>query len=125
MNRYQKTGNYLVWTEGEYSDYQWNAFFRVLKDFDFVELIEEWARHIGISFDTIKRFTEEWGEPRVLKNYSLFVIYSKNMYDIQDGKYNDTIMFFPYLLREGYVKEIKTQEYHTSSYGDFELTVKE
>ena len=46
------------------------------------------------------------------------------MYDIKDGKYNDTIMFFPYLLREGYIEEIKTQECHTSGYGDFELTVR-
>ena len=51
MDRYQKTGNYLVWTEGEYSDYRWEAFFRVLKDFNFVELVEEWARHVGIEFD--------------------------------------------------------------------------
>lgn len=124
MDRYQKTGNYIVWTEGEYSDYRWEAFFRVIKDFDFAEMAEEWASHIGISFDTSGSFTEEWGNPSRVHDYLLFVIYSKNMYDIKDGKYNDTISFFPYLLREGYIEEIKTQEYHTSHYGDFELTVR-
>ena len=83
MDRYQETGNYLVWTEGEYSDYQWNAFFRVLKDFDMVELVEEWARHIGISFDKTDRFTPEWGVPRG-RDYLEFIIYSKNMYDIKE-----------------------------------------
>lgn len=116
MDRYQKTGNYLVWTEGEYSDYRWEAFFRVLKDFDFVELIEEWARHIGIEFDEER---EEGGH-----DYLQFVIYSRKMYDIQDGKYKNSITFFPYLLREGYIEEIKTQECHTSGWGDFELTVR-
>jgi len=119
MDRYQKTGNYLVWTEGEYSDYRWEAFFRVLKDFNFVELVEEWARHVGIEFDEELEFDRGYDD-----DYLQFVIYSKKMYDIQDGKYKNSITFFPYLLREGYIKEIKTQECHTSGWGDFELTVR-
>ena len=115
MDRYQKTGNYLVWTEGEYSDYRWEAFFRVLKDFNFVELVEEWARHVGIEFDKELEYDD---------GYLQFVIYSRKMYDIQDGKYKNSITFFPYLLREGYIEEIKTQECHTSGWGDFELTVR-
>lgn len=124
MDRYQKTGNYLLWSEGEYSDYQWNAFFRVLKDFDFVELAEEWVSHIGISFDVSESVSDDWGNTSRVHDYLQFVIYSRKMYDIKDGKYNDTIMFFPYLLREGYIEEIKTQECHTSGYGDFELIVR-
>jgi hypothetical protein len=116
MNRYQKTGNYLVWTEGEYSDYRWVAFYRVLKDFDFLEMVEEWASHIGIEFD--EEF-EQGGH-----DFLTFVIYSKKMYDIRDGKYNDSIMFFPYLFRKGYIEEVDVQEGRTSGYGDFELTVK-
>ena len=119
MDRYQKTGNYLVWTEGEYSDYRWEAFFRVLKDFNFVELVEEWARHVGIEFDEELEFDRGYDD-----DYLQFVIYSKKMYDIQDGKYKNSITFFPYLLREGYIEEIKIQECHTSGWGDFELTVR-
>jgi len=119
MDRYQKTGNYLVWTEGEYSDYRWEAFFRVLKDFDFIELVEEWARHVGVEFDKELEFDRGYDD-----DYLQFVIYSRKMYDIQDGKYKNSITFFPYLLREGYIEEIKTQECHTSGWGDFELTVR-
>lgn len=118
MDRYQKTGNFIVWTEGKYSDYRWNSFFRVLKDFDIVELVEEWACNVGIEFD------EELERSFQVHDFLTYVIYSRKMYDIKDGRYNDSIMFFPYLLREGYIKEIETQECRTREFGDFELTVR-
>ena len=122
MDRYQKTGNHLLWSEGEYSDYRWVAFYRVLKDFDFVEMVEEWASHIGIEFDY--EDTSDGLDAAGSFYFSKFVIYSRKMYDIQDGKYNDFILFFPYLFRKGYIEEVDVQEGRISGYGDFELTVR-
>jgi hypothetical protein len=118
MKRFQKIGDVILWTEGEWSDYHWKGIFRVLQDFDVSELTLEWIDYIG--------FAEDYEvESGVLneKEYIQYSIVSKYMYDMLYKKYADSIEFFPYLVREGYLEDIDVQESRTGCYGDFELKI--
>ena len=118
MDRYQKTGNYLVWTEGEYSDYSWNGLFRVLQDFDMSKLVLEWIDYIG--FGEHAKVEQDTYD----SSWDVYSIVSRHMDDMRYKDYANSIEFFPYLIREGYLEEVDVQECRTGSYGDFTLNIR-
>lgn len=122
MKRYQKTGEFILWSQGEYSDYEWKGVFHVLQDFDMSKLVLEWINYIG--FGEHAEYEESALENIMKTKCEVYSIVSRHMDDMRWKDYENTIEFFPYLIREGYLEEIDVQECCAGSYGDFRLTIR-
>jgi len=112
MKQHQKIGDFILWSQGGWSDCDWKSLFRVIKDFELSEKTEEWVRYIGFDLNCVN-----------LNSDKEFTILNKYMDSMRYREYENCIEFFPYLVREGYLEDVDMQECHTGEYDDFILTI--
>lgn len=108
-----KKGEYFHTSHGEYSDYGIGRHYLVLEDFSFIEQMETMIVLKG--YNTADQDLE-W----------LYDIYQqKNGYRFKTSWGDDQQIteesFFKFLTENQLIKQLDFQEFHTGSYGDFEM----
>ena len=101
-----KANTYFHTSQGEYSDYGIGQHYKVLMDFNFVEQCKHWILLKNIDADKVG-FNENNTSFRFIKDW--------DDSDLKERAY------FEYLIELGYIEELEFEEYHTGSYGGFEL----
>lgn len=99
-----KQGEYFITSEEEYSDYSVGDLYLSLEEFSFTEKIKQFLVIAPHTIEDIEYFA----------NGFRFKKYGNNR-DIEEK-------FFQFLVETDVINPIKYEEYHTGSYGDFELT---
>jgi len=85
------TGELMMISTGEYSDYDIKGLFKILKDFDAQEQLAVWAKETG----------------REVINYKV-----KNDYS------NQQIEYMGWLNKNEFIEDVDYRELHTDDYGD-------
>jgi hypothetical protein len=98
-----KKGEYFITSEGEYSDYCVGNFYKSIEEFSFIEKVKDF---LIITPHTIE-------DIEYIKNGFRFPKYGNNR-GLEEK-------FFQFLVETEVIKLIQYEEYHTGSYGDFEI----
>jgi hypothetical protein len=97
---------YIQTSNGEYSDYCVGELYYVLKDFCFIEQLEMFLLLEGMPDEGI-----EWGKDKTSFRFNAYGA-------LAEGK-----DYFNWLVKREYLKVIPVEEYHTGSYGNFEMNL--
>lgn len=108
-----KVNTYFYTAKGEYSDYGVSSHYKVLKDFNFIEQVKTWLLLEGTpSEDILETATDKLGNVKTFR--------FRNDYGAKGESYE--CKYFKFLEESGYIEELLFEEYHTGSYGDFEIS---
>jgi hypothetical protein len=103
-----EVGEYFHTSHEEYSDYGIGQHYQVLKPLCFVETVREWIILDGIDSSSIE----------IEKNSFRF---DSSNYFTEDSSAPTETKFFEYLVNMGYLELLEFKEFHTGSYGSFDL----